>query len=82
MLLRLVQGVAKSFREIFRDLAPGGRGEVVMQKRVRREADAPDGEDGDGSGGEDREGDAAGSISEKYAGVKVKVRASCQGWRA
>jgi structural maintenance of chromosome 3 (chondroitin sulfate proteoglycan 6) len=70
-----VQGVAKSFREIFRDLAPGGRGEVVMQKRVHSNGAAVDGEDGVGSGGEEREGDAAGGISEKYAGVKVKVRA-------
>ena len=72
------QGVAKSFREIFRDLAPGGHGELVMQKRVRRNDDAGrDGGEGDGSGGEERDGDGASSISEKYAGVKVKVRCGC-----
>ena len=70
------QGVAKSFREIFRDLAPGGHGELVMQKRVRRADPGPDGDElGNGSGGEERDGDAGGAgISEKYAGVKVKVR--------
>ena len=78
-----MQGVAKSFREIFRDLAPGGRGEVVMQKRVHSNGAAVDGEDGDGSGGEEREGDAAaGGISEKYAGVKVKVRTPFRDCRA
>ena len=47
-----------------------------MQKRVRRPDAGPDGDEGDGSGGEERDGDAPASISEKYAGVKVKVRQS------
>ena len=45
-----------------------------MQKRVRRTEPGPDGDDGDGSGGEERDGDGSAGISEKYAGVKVKVR--------
>ena len=31
---RTFKGVAKHFREIFAELAPGGRGELVMQKRL------------------------------------------------
>ena len=29
-----VQGVAKNFREIFSELVPGGKGELVMQRRA------------------------------------------------
>lgn len=32
-----MQQVAKNFREIFGELAPGGRAELVMQKRLRPE---------------------------------------------
>ena len=45
-----------------------------MQKRVRRDDAVRDGDEGDGSGGEERDGEATASTSEKYAGVKVKVR--------
>jgi structural maintenance of chromosome 3 (chondroitin sulfate proteoglycan 6) len=31
---RTFKQVAKNFREIFAELAPGGRGELVMQKRL------------------------------------------------
>lgn len=67
--------MAKNFREVFRDLAPGGRGELVMQKRLRT-VDAEGGlaaaQEGDAADGDDEEGDAT-AISEKYSGVKVKV---------
>ena len=67
----LLQQVAKNFREIFAELAPGGRGELVMQKRLRTEPQAepePEGED-DEAGPSDRP-----DAMERYAGVKVKVR--------
>jgi structural maintenance of chromosome 3 (chondroitin sulfate proteoglycan 6) len=35
---RTFKGVAKNFREVFAELVPGGRGELVMQ--VRRRAPA------------------------------------------
>ena len=60
------QGVAKNFREIFAELVPGGRGELVMQKRLRQEAAAEANEDEDGA-------DGGHNVSEKYSGVKVKV---------
>ena len=67
-----VQGVAKNFRDVFRDLAPGGRGELVMQKRVHREVEAAEGPDGEGADGEEAD-DGESAISQKYSGVKVKV---------
>lgn len=78
---RGVQGVAKNFREVFRDLAPGGRGELVMQKRLRRpEAEgANGGAEGPAAGEEPAEGDEdeedSTGASQKYSGVKVRVRA-------
>jgi structural maintenance of chromosome 3 (chondroitin sulfate proteoglycan 6) len=33
---RTFKMVAKNFREVFRQLVPGGRGELVMQKRTVR----------------------------------------------
>lgn len=36
---RTFKGVAKHFREIFSELAPGGRGELVMQKRLPTDAE-------------------------------------------
>jgi len=54
--------VAKNFREIFAELAPGGRGELVMQKRLPGDTvEEHDEEDGITDG------------HEKYSGVKVKV---------
>ena len=65
-----VQGVALNFRQIFSELVPGGKGELVMQRRapVPLAQDAEDGE-------EEAEQQNA---SEKYSGVKVKVGA--QAW--
>ena len=77
-----MQGVAKNFREVFRDLAPGGRGELVMQKRLRRpqEEGGHAGAEGPPAGGEAAEGDEdeeeTPGTTEKYSGVKVRVRAS------
>lgn len=65
---RLMQGVAKSFREIFGELAPGGRGELVMQKRNRSEQ-----QQADEMEGEELEAQPVDAMSEKYSGVKVKV---------
>ena len=55
------QGVASNFRTIFTALAPGGKGELVMQKRLRS---APDGYAADVDGE---------AVLEKYSGVAVKV---------
>ena len=56
------QGVAKNFREIFAELAPGGRGELVMVRShpVERQE------------GENAEEHAA--PQERYSGVRVKVQ--------
>ncbi len=62
--------MAKSFKDIFAQLAPGGSGQLVMQKRLRPQEPAEDGE------GEDEDQP---SSSDRYSGVKVKVRAL---WRA
>jgi len=59
---RTFKQVAKNFREIFSELAPGGRGELVMQKRLPGDA-VEDVEDDDG----------VTETHEKYSGVKVKV---------
>ena len=61
-----VQGVAKNFREIFSELVPGGKGELVMQRRAPvPTVDAAD--------EEDEEAAEQQNASEKYSGVKVKV---------
>ena len=60
-----MQGVALNFRQIFSDLVPGGKGELVMQRR----APVPLADDGEDGGGEAEQQNA----SEKYSGVKVKV---------
>lgn len=72
---RGVQGVAKNFREVFRDLAPGGRGELVMQKRLRRPQEEGGHAGGEAAEGDEDEGETPGT-TEKYSGVKVRVRAS------
>ncbi|KFM27906.1 Structural maintenance of chromosomes protein 3 [Auxenochlorella protothecoides] len=63
-LERTFKGVAKNFRDIFATLVPGGRGEVVMQKRVP------------GFGNEENIDPEAGKPStglDRYVGVRVKV---------
>ncbi len=65
----VMQGVAKSFREIFGELAPGGQGELVMQKRLRSGPEPAD--DADEEAAEEAHPHG---MSEKYSGVKVKVR--------
>ena len=70
-----VQQVAKNFREIFAQLAVGGKGELVMQKRLRPENDEND----DDMDGERRQDQGV----EKYAGVKIRVCAGTDlivGW--
>ncbi len=57
-----VQGVAKNFREIFAELAPGGKGELVMQKATQKAAAA-----------DVEEADPANEANDRYSGVKVKV---------
>lgn len=62
--------MAKNFREIFAELAPGGRGELVMQKRLRPNPQAePDSDAEDEEAGPSDRQDAM----DRYAGVKVKV---------
>ena len=69
------QGVAKNFREIFAELAPGGKAELIMQKRLPGAAPAENPAEGAGEeDGEDDDEAEGGGIAEKYAGVKVKVR--------
>ena len=64
-----MQQVAKNFREIFGELAPGGRGELVMQKQLRPDPQQDvDPEEDEEAGPSDRAG-----AMERYAGVKVKV---------
>lgn len=58
--------MAKNFREIFAELVPGGKGELVMQKRLGAPAVTDDDEN-------DAEGGGRDGASEKYSGVKVKV---------
>lgn len=61
--------MAKNFREIFGELAPGGRGELVMQKQLRPDPQQDvDPEEDEEAGPSDRAGPM-----ERYAGVKVKV---------
>ncbi len=64
--------MAKNFREIFGELAPGGQGELVMQKRLRPEPqEDADPEEDEEAGPSDRA-----DAMERYAGVKVKVGVS------
>lgn len=66
---RTFKQVAKNFREIFGELAPGGRGELVMQKQLRPDPQQDvDPEEDEEAGPSDRTG-----AMERYAGVKVKV---------
>ena len=62
----MMQGVAKNFREVFADLAPGGRGELVMQKATPPETPADQNPD-----------DSQPPVMhERYSGVKVKASSS------
>eukprot|EP00879_Flechtneria_rotunda_P012761 GHRR01013325.1.p1 GENE.GHRR01013325.1~~GHRR01013325.1.p1 ORF type:complete len:1111 (+),score=537.85 GHRR01013325.1:324-3656(+) len=66
---RTFKTVAKNFREVFAELVPGGKGELVMQKR-KTAGDA----EADDSAGEGEDADrATGGVLEKYSGVKVRV---------
>ena len=71
-----LQQVAKYFREIFAELAPGGHGDLVMVKR-RREEEGADEEGSDGEGDDDARGarQQAGSteIMPQYTGVRANV---------
>lgn len=75
---RTFKGVAKQFREIFAELVHGGRGELVMQKRLPGAgAGGDEGENDDPEGGGAAAAAGGGSSKhsalEKYSGVKVKV---------
>ncbi|GLI71470.1 hypothetical protein VaNZ11_016608 [Volvox africanus] len=63
---RTFKGVAKNFREVFAALVPGGSGELVMIRALGR-GDAADGDEEDA-------GAARNTTTDKYSGVKVKVR--------
>lgn len=67
----MLQQVSKNFREIFAELAPGGSGQLMMQKRLRPGAQAepnPEGDDED-AGPSDRP-----DVVERYTGVNIKVK--------
>ncbi|KAF5830766.1 putative chromosome associated protein [Dunaliella salina] len=64
---RTFKGVAKHFREVFADLVPGGRGELVMQKRHPTTGMAEGEEEGDDIQAGARDGKGA---LDKYSGVK------------
>jgi structural maintenance of chromosome 3 (chondroitin sulfate proteoglycan 6) len=80
---RTFKQVARNFREVFAELAPGGRGELVMQRTPA--GGAGGGRGGGGGGGEEAAAAAgddpdappppptAGAAMEKYCGVRVKV---------
>ncbi|WIA11815.1 hypothetical protein OEZ85_011905 [Tetradesmus obliquus] len=65
---RTFKGVAKNFREVFAELVPGGKGELVMQLRKSGEEEGSEDED-DGAAG----AAAASGVLERYSGVKVRV---------
>ena len=67
----MLQGVAKHFREVFAALAPGGKAELVMHKRLNPPGGRrPSPED---EAAEEADGAEEGGISERYSGVGVKV---------
>ncbi|GLC40305.1 hypothetical protein PLESTB_001807200 [Pleodorina starrii] len=67
---RTFKGVAKNFREVFAALVPGGTGELVMIRAAGRGV-AADGDDEE-EGGVGAAGGSSGT--DKYSGVKVRVR--------
>lgn len=72
---RTFKGVAKNFREAFRELVPQGYGALIMLKK--RKGDERDDDDDDD---DDSEGEGGGHKRiEKYSGVKVKVSFTGQG---
>ncbi len=78
--LPTLQQVAKYFREIFAELAPGGSGDLVMVKRRREEEGADEeGSDVEGDDGANGARQQAGGmeIMTQYTGVKAKVS---RGW--
>ena len=66
---RTFKQVSLNFREVFAKLVPGGKGELVMQRK----------KPGQGAGAENadpekaKENAAARGFAEKYCGVKIKV---------
>ena len=83
---RTFKGVARNFREVFAELVPGGRGELVMQKAAASGGGGADEEMADAAaapaddnaaaaaanGGEGPSTSAA-APRDKYSGVRVKV---------
>lgn len=88
-LERTFKGVARNFREVFAELVPGGRGELVMQRAASAgggggvDDEMPDAAaaaddnaaaNGDGAGPSDAAATAAvPAPRDKYSGVRVKV---------
>lgn len=74
---RTFKGVALHFREVFAELVPGGRGELVMQKALLQHNMADEIENQDPKQENDTIGTTANReslpLSEKYSGVKVRV---------
>ena len=75
---RLSSQVAKSFRDVFADLAPGCSGELVMIKNSARQGQSDAGAAraaGEEEGMTHVDGAADGAAAvDKYSGVKVKVQ--------
>jgi len=65
---RTFKQVSMNFKDVFHRLVPGGRGELVMQRKRAAPRDA--GEDGDGDAPAEP---APTTFSDKYSGVKIKV---------
>ncbi|GIL90194.1 hypothetical protein Vretifemale_17882 [Volvox reticuliferus] len=64
---RTFKGVAKNFREVFAALVPGGMGELVMIRALLGRGAGADGDEEDA-------GATGNTATDKYSGVKVKVR--------
>ncbi|KAG1671785.1 hypothetical protein FOA52_000162 [Chlamydomonas sp. UWO 241] len=71
---RTFKGVAKHFRDVFSELVPSGKGELVMQKRLGGTGAAAGGAGDDDEGGSGGGAGGSGSgTAGKYSGVKVRI---------
>lgn len=71
---RTFKGVAKNFREVFAELVPGGSGELVMLRAAGKAAGGAEEEADDAEARAVARAAAAAGSSEKYSGVKVRVK--------
>ena len=66
--------MAKHFREVFEQLAPGSKGELVMQKRLPGQRPARD------AAAEDDADEQPSGFADRYSGVGVKVWPAMHRW--